>query len=174
MSNKLTKKTIKSQPTDKRTKKLISGVVLSLLLVTTPFLFYLYKFAPSDSTTWETPIGTIGSAGFYSVQVFMHALFTKITFVLLTAIWFLTSRNWWKYAILVPLTMFLFQLFGVINDTLQYIDEFDFWYSLPIIIPILFLLVYLSFVLSRKNPSKTNDLDADADIEIRKILSDEL
>lgn len=173
MSNKSIKKTIKSQPTDKRQKRIISGVVLSLLLVATPFLFYLYKFAPAEEQVWEAWFGNIESQGFYSVQVFMHALFTKVTFVLLTTIWFLTSKNWWKYAILVPLTMLLFQLFGVINDTLEYIDEFDFWYSLPLVIPILLILIYISFILSKKRTNE-EDLNAEVDQEIRKFWSDEL
>ncbi|MAY22827.1 MAG: hypothetical protein CMC74_08610 [Flavobacteriaceae bacterium] len=142
-------------------------------MVATPFLFYIYRFAPSDSDQWETFLGTINAGGFYSVQVYMHALFTKITFVLLTGIWFLTSKNWWKYAILVPLTMFLFQLSGVINDKIGYIDEFDFWYSLPIILPILFFLIYISYVISKKR-SGDDKLKEDVDQEIKKILSDDL
>jgi hypothetical protein len=85
-------------------------VLLSLFLIATPFLFYIYKYAPADGREWDTFFGVINSGGFGSVQAYMHALFTKITFVSLTGIWFLTSNNWWKYAILVPLTMFLFQL----------------------------------------------------------------
>ena len=103
----------------------------------------------------------------------MHALFTKIIFVLLTGIWFLTSKNWWKYAILVPLTLFLFQLSGVVNDKIKYIDEFDFWYSLPVILPILFFLIYISYVISKKQGG-SDDLKDDVDQEIKKILSDDL
>ena len=103
----------------------------------------------------------------------MHALFTKITFVLLTLIWFLTSENWWKYAILVPLTMFLFQFLGVISSKLQFIDEFDFLYSLPFIVPILVFLIYISFRLSKKT-DLSSELNNDAKEEINKMFSDEL
>jgi hypothetical protein len=102
----------------------------------------------------------------------MHALFTKITFVSLTGIWFLTSNNWWKYAILVPLTMFLFQLSGVINYKIQYIDEFDFWYSLPLILPIVIFLAYISYRLGKSLSS--NDLKAQLDEEITNMFSDKL
>lgn len=139
----------------------------------TPFLFYIYKYAPADSQEWDTYFGQIHSGGFGSVQIYMHALFTKIIFVILTGIWFLTSQNWWKYAILVPFTLFLFQLSGVVNYKLEYIDEFDFWYSLPVVIPILFFLIYISSIIS-KNQSENNILKQDVDLEIRKILSDEL
>ena len=136
-------------------------------------IFYIYKLAPSEVGKWDTIFGTISSNGFNSVQSFLHALFTKITFVLLTSIWFLTSRNWWKYAILVPLTLFLFQLFGVINQKIQYIDEYDFWYSLPILVPILFFLVYVSYLVSRRSQG-SEDLKDQVDEEISKIFSDKL
>lgn len=157
---------------DRRTR-LIGGVLLSIFLIATPFLFYLYKYAPVDTKQWDTFLGTVDSGGFSNVQSYLHALFTKITFVLLTGIWFLTSRNWWKYAILVPFTMFLFQLSGVINYKLKYIDEFDFWYSLPIILPILFFLIYISYVISKRTSDST-DLKSEVDEEIHKILSDDL
>ena len=148
-------------------------MLLTILLVTTPFVFYFYKFAPAESDKWETILGTIDSGGFGSVQSYMHALFTKITFIILTATWFLTSQNWWKYAILVPLTMFLFQLSGVINYKIQYIDEFDFWYSLPVILPILFFLIYISYRIGRRIPMHHN-LKDEVDEEIARIFSDNL
>ena len=156
-----------------RKKRFINGVLLSLVLTATPFLFYIYKFAPVDSKEWDTIFGTITSGGFGSVQSFLHALFTKISFVLLTGIWFVTATNWWKYSILVPFTMFLFQLSGTINFQLQYIDEYDFLYSLTFITPIIFFLVYISYRIS-KRPLINTDLEEDVVDEISKILSDEL
>jgi len=172
MSNKSTKKITNQIQTDKR-KLYISGVLVSIVLITTPFLFYLYRIAPSDSKEWSTWIGTITSGGYRNVSFFFHSLFTKGTFVLLTGIWFLTSKNWWKYAILVPFTMFLFQLSGVLNHKLQYIDEYDFWYSLPIILPILFFLIYISLRL-RKRTQESLELKDQVDDEINKIFSDKL
>jgi len=172
-NNKSTKKITKFRQTDKRKSKILIGVLLSALLVATPFLFYIYKYAPSDSKEWGTIFGTIHSGGFVSVQIYMHALFTKITLVMLTGIWFLTSRNWWKYAILVPFTTFLFQLSGVVNAQLEYIDEFDFWYSLPVVLPILFFIVYISYVISKKKDGE-DELKKAVDQEIKKILSDDL
>lgn len=172
MSNKLKKTSILRHQTDRK-KSYIIGVLLSIILIATPFLFYLYRIAPTDSTEWDTLFGTINSGGFQNVSYFFHSLFTKATFVLLTGIWFLTSRNWWKYAILVPFTMFLFQLSGVVNYQIQYIDEYDFWYSLPVILPILFFLVYISLRI-RKRTAQNNPLKKDVDEEINKIFSDKL
>jgi len=172
MINKSTKTNMKSRTTDKK-KNIFTGVAISIVLIATPFLFYFYKFAPSDSQEWNTIFGTFKSNGFNSMQAFTHALFTKITFLTLTVIWFLTSTNWWKYAILVPLTMFLFQLSGIINWELKYIDEYDFWYSLPFILPIVFFLIYLSYRIS-KNKDSYSEIDNNAQEEISKMFSDNL
>lgn len=163
---------MKSRQTGKRVS-ILSGVLLSLILVATPFLFYLYRLAPAESNEWETIFGTIRSGGFNSVQGFIYTLFTKAILVLLTGIWFVTSNNWWKYAILVPFTMFLFQFIGVLNHEIKYLDEFDFWYSLPLIIPILLFVIYISYRLSR-NQKNSLELMSQVDDEIKKILSDEL
>jgi len=163
---------MKFRETDRK-KNIYVGVVISFILITTPFLFYIYKFAPSDSKEWDTIFGTLKSSGFANMQAYMHALFTKITFVALTVIWFLTARDWWRYAILVPLTMFLFQLSGIINYELQYIDEYDFWYSLPFILPIVVFLIYLSYRISNyKDYYSENDINAKE--EIHRMFSDDL
>ena len=173
MSNKSIKINTKFHQTDRRLS-IIKGVLLSIILIATPFLFYLYTYAPSESKEWNTIFGTINSGGFGNVQTYTHALVTKFTFVLLTGIWFLTSTNWWKYAILVPLTMFLFQLSGVVNYKIQYIDEYDFWYSLPIVLPILFFLIYISVRIGKKQTDHAFDLKNDVDEEIKKMMSDDL
>lgn len=173
MSNKSIKKTWKFRTTDNKKTTLFTGVLLTLILVATPFLFYLYRIVPSDATEWETLFGTVRTSGFNTVQGYIYTLFTKLTFVLLTGIWFLTSKNWWRYAILVPFTMFLFQLSGVINQNIQYIDEYDFWYSLPVILPIIFFLIYISYRIGKRTAENT-DLKDQVDDEISKIFSDEL
>jgi len=172
MTNKSTKNNTKFLQTDRR-NSIIIGVLLSLILIATPFLFYVYQLAPSEAKEWETIFGTIRANGFFSVQSFLHAIFTKATFVLLLGIWFLTSQNWWKYAILVPFTLFLFQFIGVLNVELEYIDEYDFWYSLPLIIPILMFLIYISLRLSKKQDYGL-DLKKEVDDEIHNILGEDL
>lgn len=155
-----------------RKQDLLKGGVLSIILISTPFLFYIYKYAPADETTWDTWLGTFESGAFSNVQTYMHALFTKITFVVLTGIWFLTSNRWWRYAILVPFTMFLFQLSGVISYKVKYMDEYDFWDALPFILPILFFLAFISHRLSTRKPKST--LDEEAEEEIKNMFSDKI
>lgn len=174
MSNKSINQKSKKATLHKDKKRAIySGVFVSLVLILIPFLFYVYKFAPSDVDEWDTMLGTLKAGNFSSIKVFAHTLSTKLTFIIITAIWFFTARNWWRFAILVPFTMFLFQLVDVLNKNSMYIDEFDFWYSLPVILPIVFLMVYISLRLHKKSEI-TEVLKEEADEEIKKIWSDEL
>ena len=81
--------------------------------------------------------------------------------MIITSLWFITSKHWWKWAILIPLTMFLFQLLSVINYQEDYFDDFDFWYSLVIIIPIIVFLIWISNELNKI----IGDLDLKDEIE---------
>ncbi len=62
---------------------------------------------------------------------------------------------------LIPLIMFLFQFFGVINYQNSYVDKFDFWYALPVITPIIIVLIWISHELNRV----VGDLDLKDEIE---------
>ena len=163
MKKASTKINIGFRQTDRK-KRLFLGGVIALFLAITPFLFYLYKYAPSDSKVWDTPFFTINSNGFPSAQAYVHALFTKIIFLIITTLWFITSHHWWKWAILIPLIMFLFQLLGVINYNIKYIDEFDFWYSLPIIIPTVLTIIWIGNEINKTI----------GDIDLREELEEEL
>ncbi|WP_299678267.1 hypothetical protein [uncultured Dokdonia sp.] len=150
----------KSRQTDRK-KRFIIGGVIAIILATTPLLFYLYTYAPNNAKVWETSFFTFESRGFNNVQSFIHALFTKITFVIITTLWFITSKDWWKWAILVPLIMFLFQLIGVVNYQIKYVDDFSFWYSLPIVMPVIVFLIWISRELNKT----IGDLDLKDEIE---------
>ncbi|WP_274971756.1 hypothetical protein [Zunongwangia profunda] len=137
----------------------------------TPFLFYLYEYAPQNTDVWKTRFFTLSAGGFSSVQGFTHALFTKVTFLIITTLWFFTSNRWWRYAILIPFTMFLFQLTGVLNYNVQYVDEYDFWKALPLILPILVFMICISFKMN----TKINQLDLGEELnrDIDKFLEED-
>ncbi|TSE08754.1 hypothetical protein [Aquimarina algiphila] len=159
------------QITDKKTK-LISGVIVIIVLAMTPLLFYLYKIVPKGTTSWQFLTFTMETKGFRSVQIFIHAFFTKFTFVLSFSVWFLTCKHWWKWVLLIPLTMFLFQLTGVVNQNIEYIDEYDFWYSLPVTIPVLVFLIILRNRLKFYNDAL--DLKEQLDKEILELKKENL
>lgn len=141
--------------------------MIAVLLAAIPFLFYLYRLAPQDQETWDLGHIIIYSGGFYNVQAFIHAVFTKVTFLIITTIWFFSCYRWWRFAILIPFTMFLFQLSGVFNFAIEYIDEYDFWYSLPIVLPIVIMMTIVSVRLNRN--IEIIDLKDEIDQELKNM-----
>lgn len=127
--------------TDRRTKLLI-GVVVFILIATIPFLFYSYRLISTETESiiflgfFKIEAGSHGNMNYYA-----YYFLTKLTFLIAFCIWFLTCSHWWKYAILVPICMLIFQMAGLVNTSINYIDEFDFWYSLPVVIPIVAFLL---------------------------------
>ncbi|MGE5944086.1 MAG: hypothetical protein ACM31G_07085 [Flavobacteriales bacterium] len=138
-----------------RSTQFFCGLVLCVFIISSPYLFYLYRAPQPGAQTWETTFFTINANGFYDVSSYLHAVFTKIALVFLTSISFLKINDWWKWSLLVPLIMFLFQLYGVLNAQWVLFDVYDFWYSLIPTIPIITILVYMAI----KIKSKINNLD---------------
>ncbi|MEO8933401.1 MAG: hypothetical protein ABI295_03765 [Xanthomarina sp.] len=137
---KLKKAELKSQLTDK--KSLIISTIIATIIAITPFLFYLYESVP-DIEVWDTLFFTYTSAFYKSAYVVAWTLASKAIPLLLILIWFFTCRHWWYHVILVPIAMYSFQIFTILNDDLQYVDSNQIFYLVPImalIIPSIYLL----------------------------------
>ncbi|WP_421801797.1 hypothetical protein [Flagellimonas sp.] len=128
-----------------RTKKLVFGMVAFFILAAVPFLFYSYRLISTDTTEISILGFTIEAGAHGNMNYYAYYFLGKLSFLFAFIVWFLTSNHWWRYAILIPICMLIFQLCGLVNTSIQYIDEFDFWYSLPIVIPIVGILLTLSW-----------------------------
>jgi len=78
-----------------------------------------------------------------SAQYTIYWFFSKFVPLLLLIIWFLTNKHWWVHAITIPITVYLFQLFNVINDSEQFNDEVDFIYTVPIAAIVIVVLYFI-------------------------------
>ncbi|MBT8287879.1 MAG: hypothetical protein HKN00_05320 [Flavobacteriaceae bacterium] len=137
-----TSKRVKSNqdPTDK--KGLIIGSIVATIIAATPYLFYTYRSVP-DVKVWDTFLFTIESTYYGDANTLAWAIMVKIIPLLLLLLWFFTCRHWWYHALLVPIAMYCWQLFGVINDESEYLDELGLVYLLPvmaIVIPSIYLI----------------------------------
>lgn len=131
------------QTTDKSyVKSLILGSVIATLIAITPYLFYLYESVPNEQV-WSTFLFTYDSKGWGSANYAMWAFTGKAIPVFLLLIWFFTCRHWWYHVLLVPIAMYVYQIFGIFNENMTYIDEFQLIYMVPvmaIIIPSIYLI----------------------------------
>ncbi|WP_242132342.1 hypothetical protein [Aestuariivivens marinum] len=123
-------------------KNLLLGSVIATIIAISPYLYYLHESVP-DTQIWDTFLFTYNSGYFESANNAMYFVFSKAVPLLLIFIWFFTCKHWWYHTLLVPITMYLYQIFSIFNDDNQYIDEFQLIYMIPImaiVIPSIYLL----------------------------------
>ncbi len=162
----LKKTNTKSQTTGNRYKRFIQGALISIILISTPFLFYLYRLAPK-ADTWDLGFMVLNNGGFSTVKVFVHALMTKLMFLIFTTIWFFTSKHWWRFSILIPFGLFFFQTTGVINQNIKYTEDFNFWSVVPMLLPILIGMILVSIKLNKE--TRLLDIREQISIEMEEI-----
>ena len=123
-------------------KPLFIGVIIATLIAIVPYLFYLHLSVPQEQV-WHTFLFTYDSKGWGDANFAMWVLTGKLIPLFLIFIWFFTCRHWWYHALLVPIAMYLYQIFDFFNSTLSYVDEFQLIYLIPvmaIIIPSIYLI----------------------------------
>jgi hypothetical protein len=151
-NNKSTKH-LNHYKTDK--KSLVIGGVVVLLIAITPFLFYLYESFP-EIQIWETSMFTIETS-FPNWYAFAWYFTGKAIPLYLLLLWFFTCKHWWHWIILVPIAMYAFQLWGVLNES-NNLDSLEIYYLLPLMM----ILVPFVYVIRAKLFDKVrgNDLKA--------------
>jgi hypothetical protein len=123
-------------------KSLVIGGIIVFLIAITPLLFYSYRSFPVDVKTWETSFfGTITTKfpDWNSYAWYFNGKFIPLYFLLL---WFFTCKHWWHWILLVPIAMYSFQLWGVINES-NNIDELELAYIFPlmmVLVPAVYLI----------------------------------
>jgi len=127
---------------NKKRVSLFAGSVIVFLIIITPYLMFLYKSVP-DVENWKTFLGVIKGGYYDSAQNYIYWFFSKFVPLLLLIIWFLTCKHWWVHAIIIPISVYLFQLITVINDSEKYIDEVEFIYTVPITVLVITIMYYL-------------------------------
>ncbi|MCF6307268.1 MAG: hypothetical protein L3J09_04860 [Flavobacteriaceae bacterium] len=105
-----------------------------MLIAITPYLFYSYKSLPNDTQVWETFLFTI-TTSYFSINAYGWFLIGKIIPLYLLLLWYFTCKHWWHWIILIPIIMYAFQLWGVINQN-QNLDELELFYIFPLMVVI--------------------------------------
>ncbi|MBQ0769972.1 MAG: hypothetical protein KBT58_11815 [Bizionia sp.] len=130
----------KFQHTDR--KSLILGSLVAISIAISPYFFYLYESVP-DQPTWNTFLFTYHSVFYESANAAFWTMTGKAIPLYLLIIWFFTCRHWWYHALLIPMTMYIFQLINVIYGDASYIDSFELKYFIPLmafVIPSIYLI----------------------------------
>lgn len=123
-------------------KSLIIGSLIATFIAATPYLFYLYEGIP-DGRIWDTFLFTYQVKHFEDANYFFWIVTGKAIPLILLTIWFFTCRHWWYHTLLVPISMYIYQIVGLFNDDNKFVDEYQLLYLLPVIaivIPSIYLI----------------------------------
>jgi len=127
----------------KRKTSLWAGSIILLIIILTPYLLYIHQNIPRDIENIETFFGVIKGGYYEKAQTYIYMFFAKFVPLLLLIIWFLTNKHWWVHAIIIPISVYLFQLISIINDSEAFVDEVDFIYTVPITAIVVVILYFL-------------------------------
>lgn len=128
---------------NKRKKSLWTGSIIVLIIIFIPYLLYIHQRVPEDLENIETFFGVIKGGHYLRVQTYIYFFLSKSVPLLLLIIWFLTNKHWWVHAIIIPISVYLFQLIAVINDSEAFVDELEFIYTVPITAIVVVILYFL-------------------------------
>lgn len=122
---------------------LIIGSVVAVFIAISPYIFYLYESFPKKVHSMEILGITIESTEGMDLNTNAWLFFGKFVPLYLLILWFFTCKHWWYHVLLIPIAMYLFQIFSALNNSIQYIDEFEIYVIIPvmmIIIPMVYLI----------------------------------
>ncbi len=122
-----------------------TGSVIAILIIITPYLFYLYEGFP-DVKIWKTSFFTYQSNAYGSIYILAWTLTSKLIPLMLLLIWFFTCKHWWYHALMVPICMYVFQTYSTLNEDLLFTDTNEI-YILAFIV--FFSLIFLYTVRTR-------------------------
>ena len=123
-------------------KEIIVGSIIATFIAITPYLFTLWEGVP-EKETWDTFLFTYTSTYYPSVQILVWTLLGKVIPLFLLIIWIFTCRHWWYHVLLVPIAMYIYQIITLLNDDLEFAEENQVLYLLPVmavIIPSIYLI----------------------------------
>ena len=138
---------LKSKPLTKDSSGfLLTGSIIAITIAFSPYLFYLYEIFP-NGPIWENSFFRYESKYYLDVLTAAWTFLGKIVPLLLLLIWFFTCKHWWYHAILIPASMYAYQLVvavyqDVYLDSAFFMDTDGLIYLAPFFIGIL-SIVYL-------------------------------
>ncbi|WP_047415174.1 hypothetical protein [Cellulophaga sp. Hel_I_12] len=153
--------------TKKKSKSILIGSVVALLIAITPYLFYIYEYFP-DEPIYNTWLFDYESKFNLSIYVTMWLIMGKLIPLMLLILWFFTCKHWWYHIILIPIAMYSFQIFSAFAQDTNIIDEVEIFWLIPIMMVVTPFVYFIRVKLFDKHVLGI-DLDAmDAELKVYK------
>ncbi len=116
------------------------------------FLFFFILLLPLLTFSFNWVPVTVNEVAFFNVklkipegdfQTYVWLISFKLTVFVLLFIWFVTSKQLWRYAVLIHLSVVALQLYQVIIGSETIFDEVEIFNAIPVIVPLLVLILFL-------------------------------
>ncbi len=119
-------------------------LILAHILLSLPLLHRISYDLPLNTEEINVLGFTITNMGFLNVDMLFTYLFYKSFLVIPLFILFLKTKRWWKYALLIPIILTVFQIKTAFNPNLEDVDAYEFFEAAPFLFLVLVLLLFLS------------------------------
>lgn len=133
----------------KKSRSLLIGSIVAVIIALTPLIFYSYKFFPSGSTL-DLYFYTYESKYQLSIITVMWLFMAKFVPLVLLVLWFFTCKHWWYHVLLIPIAMYVFQVVSLIYED-RFIDEVEIFWLLPIMIVVIPFVYFIRLKLFDKH-----------------------
>lgn len=135
--------------------------IVAVIVAITPYLFYSYEIFPVTGV-WKNFLFTYESGFYESVNTAFWVILGKAIPFLLMLLWFISCKHWWYRVILVPMSMYGFQLYSVLKDEHEYIDKYEMYFIVPVVIATL-SLSYLTRMRLQNSIQDLEELENDVE-----------
>lgn len=141
------------------------SVIMSALILMISFGYFFDQILSDLGISLEINPFWPGSLGFKNFLELFNFAKMKLLIIIFGSLWYLTCKQWWKSAILIIITLELLKFTTMILNQTYYLDEIEYIKSLPITIPLISGLFFVSWRLNHLNYAKDlrNALDEEID-----------
>jgi len=142
----------------------IRDVISIMLIIFSTLLYFVFNEIPEGFKTIDLCFFEIGSFAFPDIAQLIQYLKMKFLILIFALIWYFSCKHCWESAILVIIAIELSKVITALNSTNYALDEIDYIISLPITIPIIIILAFISKKLNAYNLT----------LNLRSTLDDEI
>ena len=135
-------------------KKALIDAAIAVIMAIIPYAFYYYEALPN--WLWETSMFKSLSISFDGNRIMASwILIQKLVPLLLLLIWFFTCKHWWYHTIIIPISLYSFQLYNLFDFSTTYIDSGELYFIVPVVI----ISLSLSYLARIKIFDKIHGID---------------
>ncbi len=121
-----------------------TDVIVFFLLLCLPFLDKLNEnYTPRVSELLIFNY-SFDSGGWQFIHTLFWFIIIKLNFLVPSMVLFFTVKKWWRYALLFPILLTIYQLKNGVDPNLEYVDKYEIFEAFPMLLGVLILLLFLS------------------------------